>query len=218
MFCSPLIDDVANASRLRVYLSIFTEEVHQQLLNSVLQWAPNRSHGLHSCFLASCRCDYWYGRGCAANNPLPDYLRILCMIMSEIFYHSGKQYNALHVNLFLEKSKLTTHADNERMLGPQPNILSFSLGSTRTFRVTDTSGGFTDIPLPHGTFAQMSGDLQRFHTHEILRDETYEGPRINFTFREIVQHGCDSQDAVVRDITHNSVPDLNPHQIKWYSS
>ncbi len=218
LFCAPLVEDFADSSRLSSYMSIFTEEVHSQLFNIVINWAPSKSHGLHSCFLAACSCDYWYGRGRAANNPLPNFMRILCMIISEIFYHSGKLYNAVHVNIFLRKSRLQAHADDERSLGSQPNILSLSIGSTRIFRVTHPDGSITDVPLSNGAIAQMSGNFQVAYRHEINKGGSYEGPRINFTFRDIVEHNCDSYLSLVRDISSDDIPDLLPHQIRWFAS
>ena len=104
LFCSPLIEDVVDSARVYSYMSIFTDEVHQQLFNIVINWVPGKSHGLHSCFLAACTCDYPYGRGHAPNNPLPDFMRILLLLVSEIFYHAGSRYTAVHINIFTGRS------------------------------------------------------------------------------------------------------------------
>ena len=131
------------------YSSNFSDELLRKLFNTLIQWVQGKAKGLHSCFLAACRCDYSYGRGCSPCNPLPSFLRILLIIISQVFYHGGKMYNAIHINFFLDKAKLGRHSDNERILGDQPNILSLSLGAERKFRVSDyhDPDQFQDIDL-----------------------------------------------------------------------
>ena len=77
LFKSPIIDDRDTGALVFEHLSVLSEECLSALLARLLLSVRGRTHGLHSCWLCACSCDYHYGRGTARRNPLPDYLRLL---------------------------------------------------------------------------------------------------------------------------------------------
>ncbi len=81
------------------------------------------------------------------------------------------------------------HADDERELGVRPVIASLSLGATRELRLKhrhDRDRPAVRLPLPSGSLLLMRGDTQRNWKHGIARQRAACGPRINLTFRKIV--------------------------------
>jgi len=50
-----------------------------------------------------------------------------------------------------------------------------------------STGKVTDIDMPSGTLAWMSGDFQREFNHEIPKEATRNGRRVSLTFRRHVK-------------------------------
>ncbi len=131
---SPIIDDAQTGAIVFKHISILSEEFLNALLSRLLLSVRGKTHGLHSCWMCLCACTYHYGRGQALRNPLPDYLRLLLLLLISLIYHNHYDYyNAIHINFFLGKSKLSWHADDEHILGVDPDILSLTLGTARIF-------------------------------------------------------------------------------------
>ena len=218
-FCSSLIDDVEQNALCFQYLQIFSEELNDELFKRLHLMVRGKSHGLHSCFLAVCHCDYAYGRGTARRNQPPEYLRVVMAINSELFLGSDTYYDAVHVNFFLKRSSLGMHADNETILGNQPNILSLSLGACRNFAMTNIGTGDTkEFLLGHGHIVQMVGNLQSKYLHGVPKMQRC-GDRINLTFRRIKHHRCaGTQRAHIMDTPAAPLFDLEPGRIHWYAS
>jgi len=88
-------------------------------------------------------------------------------------YRGGKEY-------------INWHADDEKSLGEEPNIASFSFGTTRTFDMkhkTKTEFGIQHIELSHGDLLIMTGLTQKYWKHRVPQQKTKTGDRINLTFR-----------------------------------
>ena len=68
-------------------------------------------------------------------------------------------------------------------------IISISLGGARSVvsQADDGSASYS-IDLEHGDIATMEGLCQRDYKHALLPAKHPCGPRINLTFRKIVQH------------------------------
>ena len=80
------------------------------------------------------------------------------------------------------------HADDEKELGRNPLIASVSFGATRKmiFRKRDTKEKLV-IPLRHGDLLIMKGTLQHNWKHELPKEKRIEEPRLNITFRKVVE-------------------------------
>jgi alkylated DNA repair dioxygenase AlkB len=100
----------------------------------------------------------------------------------------NERFNSVLCNLYRnEQDSMGLHADDEPELGTQPVIASLSLGATRRFRMKrrDNAVASKSIELNHGSLLVMRGDTQAFWQHEIPKQKTPCGPRINLTYRSI---------------------------------
>ena len=133
--------------------------------------------------------------------PLPhclDHLRHL----TEIF--TGATYNFCLVNYYANGAdSISYHSDDERFLGPNPSIASFSLGAIRDFcmkhkPITPKEGESPPeqnskpplkLPLASGDMVLMRGKTQANWLHSIpkRKGKGSEGGRINITFRKGVE-------------------------------
>ncbi len=80
------------------------------------------------------------------------------------------------------------HADDEPELGDSPIIASVSLGASRDFlmRRKEDYSDKRRIALEHGSLLIMRGDTQNTWQHQVPKRASA-GPRINLTFRTIIQ-------------------------------
>ena len=133
--------------------------------------------------------------------PLPqclDHLRQL----TEIF--TGATYNFCLVNYYANGAdSISYHSDDERFLGPDPSIASFSLGAVRDFCMKHKPIASKDgespsqentkpplkLPLASGDMVLMRGKTQANWLHSIpkRKGRGSEGGRINITFRKGVE-------------------------------
>ncbi len=76
------------------------------------------------------------------------------------------------------------HADDEPELGPEPTIVSVSLGARRRFVLRHQASRQRWVwELGHGDVLIMSGQSQRDYRHAIPKTARPVGPRMNLTFR-----------------------------------
>lgn len=133
--------------------------------------------------------------------PLPQCLNHL-RLLTEIF--TGATYNFCLVNYYANGAdSISYHSDDERFLGPNPSIASFSLGATRDFLMKHKPIPPKDgeappeqntkpplkLPLASGDMVLMRGKTQANWLHSIpkRRGKGSEGGRINITFRKGVE-------------------------------
>jgi alkylated DNA repair dioxygenase AlkB len=101
----------------------------------------------------------------------------------------GCSFNSVLMNWYRDGSDhIGWHTDAEKELGFNPIIGSVNLGSTRHFyiRRKDNHDIKINIPLSHGSLLLMTGELQHFWQHAILKETTIRTSRINLTFRKII--------------------------------
>jgi alkylated DNA repair dioxygenase AlkB len=92
------------------------------------------------------------------------------------------------VNLYRNGAdSVALHADDERVLGPEPVIASLSLGATRTFHLRHKAREHPSIKLPleDGALLIMRGATQRCWEHGVPKTKRPVGERINLTFRRM---------------------------------
>ena len=99
-------------------------------------------------------------------------------------------FNGVLLNLYRQgRDSMGWHADDEASLGPEPVIASVSLGAIRRMRFKSKSPlgpAPVSIDLPHGSVLVMRGGTQRHWLHAVPRTARDVGPRVNLTFRRIV--------------------------------
>lgn len=139
-----------------------------------------------SCWIGDPGTSYVYSRVRFEPHPWPDALLSLRARISET---AGVAMNSVLANLYRDgRDAMGWHSDDEPELGPQPVIASLSLGATRRFTLRhrgDPSRKFT-IELPHGSLLTMRGDTQANWRHALPRTAKAVAPRLNLTFRRIL--------------------------------
>lgn len=99
------------------------------------------------------------------------------------------EFDAVLFNLYRDgQDSNGWHADNEKELGPRPQIASISLGDERFFHLKHRKlkDQRLKFPLHHGSLLLMEGDTQLQWLHQIAKTKRPVGPRINLTFRKMV--------------------------------
>lgn len=100
-------------------------------------------------------------------------------------------FNSVLLNYYRNgQDSMGFHSDDEPELGPAPIIASLSLGDPRTFVLkhkTRKQLRPLKMQLTSGSLLLMRGDTQRNWRHAVEKETRPCGPRINLTFRRIVQ-------------------------------
>lgn len=101
---------------------------------------------------------------------------------------SNTEFNAVLINLYRDgQDSMGWHKDDEPELGPEPTIVSVSLGATRRFLLRAADKTQHELLLNSGSLLVMGPELQKHWQHSIPKTRKQIGPRINLTFRKIVQ-------------------------------
>lgn len=103
--------------------------------------------------------------------------------------HIGHSFNGALLNLYRTgQDAMGWHSDDEAVNGPNPVIASISLGAERRFdfRHKQTKEVIS-VVLPHGSLLVMSGACQTNWLHRIAKATRDLEPRINVTFRRLIQ-------------------------------
>jgi alkylated DNA repair dioxygenase AlkB len=111
-------------------------------------------------------------------------------IKAAIEQASGRRFNSVLLNYYRdEQDSMGFHSDDERELGQNPAIASFSVGEARTFILKHKRLPKTvKLSLGDGSLLLMAGSLQHHWRHGINKEKSPRGPRINLTFRNIIKN------------------------------
>jgi len=118
-----------------------------------------------------------------------DWPPIIAVIKKEVEAATGHRFNICLVNLYRDgQDSNGWHADNERGLGRNPVIASISLGQERFFhlRHNENKKWRYKFPLKNGSLLLMAGQTQHNYKHQIAKTKRQIQPRINLTFRKVV--------------------------------
>ncbi|KAF7846309.1 hypothetical protein BT93_L4634 [Corymbia citriodora subsp. variegata] len=133
--------------------------------------------------------------------PIPDCLDVLRKITEGC---TGNRFNFCLVNYYKDGAdSISYHSDDERFLGPDPAIASFSFGAKRDFLMKhkpDKDGAAVPpgskplkLPLDSGDMVLMRGRTQSNWLHSIpkraLKSGESDKGRINITFRRAMVVG-----------------------------
>ena len=99
----------------------------------------------------------------------------------------GIKTNTVLANLYRDgQDSMGWHRDDEPELGPDPLVVSLSLGATRDFAVRRDADRWTHrFALGHGDLLIMGSKSQTQWTHSIPKRLNVTILRINFTFRQV---------------------------------
>ena len=123
------------------------------------------------------------------NEPSP-WPPMLSALRARLAAQLGVAFNSVLCNLYADgRNAMGLHADAEPELGPNPVIASLSLGATRRFQLRHRKlrEEKLDLDLRAGSLLIMRGTLQTHYRHGVPKQLRVLEPRINLTFRRIVQ-------------------------------
>ena len=181
-FCSRSFKPL-NARVLRdIYLRLYEE----------LPWQP--MNNIQTCWLTigTCNCQYMHsGRKFLATVFTPCVQKLGEQIAGIVGHPKG--FNSCNANLYENgMHALGMHSDDEHLFGriDEPKlIVSFSLGATRDFNIFVKKEDQTfSIKLINGEIITMEGLFQKECTHGVPAQSAVDGPRINLTYRNIINH------------------------------
>jgi alkylated DNA repair dioxygenase AlkB len=141
------------------------------------------------------RLTAWYGDEGASfsysgttRHPNP-WTQLLREIKQCVEHAAGVCYNSVLINQYRNgNDSVSWHSDDESSLGHNPSIASVSLGAVRSFHLRhrqDKQFRHT-LDLAHGSLLVMQGPTQHYWHHQVPKIRRAVGPRINLTFRIIV--------------------------------
>ena len=137
------------------------------------------------CWIGDEGCDYKYS-GKKLNRQ--NWTKDLAMIREKISRELKIDFNSVLVNYYRDgKDSMGWHSDDEKELGPDPTIVSISLGSERDLVFRNKINKETlSIPQINGCLILIDGKTQKNWQHSIKKTQKIIGPRINLTFRNII--------------------------------
>ena len=138
------------------------------------------------CWIADQGIHYSYSRKILKRYEWNDELLILKAKVERI---TNYKFNSVLANLYRDgEDSMGWHADNEIELGEKPLIASLSLGSNRNLNIRDNiTKKIIKISQDHGSLTIMEPELQKNAQHSISKTKLDVSPRINLTFRNIIQ-------------------------------
>ncbi|MES2278810.1 MAG: alpha-ketoglutarate-dependent dioxygenase AlkB [Bacteroidota bacterium] len=101
---------------------------------------------------------------------------------------TGEQYNSCLLNLYHTGDEgMAWHSDDEKMLGKDSTIASLSFGAERKFSLKHrATKEATSVLLENGSLLVMKGTTQSYWLHSLPKSKKVTIPRINLTFRTMV--------------------------------
>ena len=118
------------------------------------------------------------------------FSEILSDIRNRCAEVTNATFNSVLVNFYRNgQDGLGWHSDNEACNGPEPTIASVSLGATRRFDMRHRKTGETiKIQLESGSLLVMAGKSQHCWVHQVAKTKRVHEPRINLTFRCVIEN------------------------------
>ncbi len=102
---------------------------------------------------------------------------------------TGETFNSCLLNLYhTGEEGMAWHSDDEKSLGLNTCIASFSFGAERKFSLKhkETGNGVSQV-LEHGSLLVMKGATQSNWLHCLPKTKKVQRPRVNLTFRTIIK-------------------------------
>lgn len=101
---------------------------------------------------------------------------------------TGTIYNSCLLNLYHDGDEgMAWHSDDEKALGKDSTIASWSFGAERKFAFKHKKSGQTiAMLLEHGSLLVMKDTTQTYWLHRLPKTTKVSQPRVNLTFRTMV--------------------------------
>ncbi|MDN3594970.1 alpha-ketoglutarate-dependent dioxygenase AlkB family protein [Zunongwangia endophytica] len=129
---------------------------------------------------------YSYSNIVMKPNPLPE---VLLQLEEKIEEAADSKFNVCLANLYRDgRDSMGWHSDDEKELGKNPIIASVSLGGERMFHLQHKTKKELKqkFVLAHGSLLIMAGETQHYWKHQLPKTKKQVSPRINLTFRQIL--------------------------------
>ncbi|HTL07177.1 MAG TPA: alpha-ketoglutarate-dependent dioxygenase AlkB [Chitinophagaceae bacterium] len=137
------------------------------------------------------RLTAWYGKQRDTSLPAIPFTPLLLQIKERVERSTQHRFTSVLLNLYRDGNDgVAWHRDQDRELGPRPVVGSVSFGETRPFEIRHKFRKELprhSIPLHHGSLLLMAGTMQHFWEHRIPKTSKQIKPRINLTFRTVLQ-------------------------------
>jgi alkylated DNA repair dioxygenase AlkB len=165
-----------------------------QILNDQINWRQDKMK-LYGKDIDLPRKTAWYGdqeksyRFSGIHLKPEPWTPTLLEIKDRIEEFALVRFNSVLLNLYRDGNDgISWHTDAERELGVNPVIGSVSFGGARRFmfRHRKLQDLKAEIELTHGSFLLMAGETQHFWQHQVPKTTRNVKPRINLTFRVII--------------------------------
>ena len=125
-----------------------------------------------------------------ALEPLP-WTEPLLVVREKVERAVDAKFNSVLLNYYRDnRDSMGFHSDDEKELGDRPIIASVSLGEKRVFILKhkrDRTVKPVRLGLESGSLLLMKGDTQANWKHGVEKEKRACGPRVNLTFRRIVE-------------------------------
>ena len=116
---------------------------------------------------------------------------VLLQLKEKVENYSEIKFNSVLLNEYPNgEVGMGWHSDDEKELGTDPIIASLSFGANRDFifkHKTDKSIENVKLHLKSGSLLLMLGSTQHYWKHSLPKRLKVKEPRINLTFRNIIQ-------------------------------
>ena len=116
---------------------------------------------------------------------------VLLQLKERVENYSEIKFNSVLLNEYPNgEVGMGWHSDDEKELGTDPIIASLSFGANRDFifkHKTDKSIKNVKLNLKSGSLLIMLGSTQHYWKHSLPKRLKVKEPRINLTFRNIIQ-------------------------------
>ena len=116
---------------------------------------------------------------------------VLLQLKERVENYSEIKFNSVLLNEYPNgEVGMGWHSDDEKELGTDPIIASLSFGANRDFifkHKTDKSIKNVKLNLKSGSLLIMLGNTQHYWKHSLPKRLKVKEPRINLTFRNIIQ-------------------------------
>ncbi|MFC6858663.1 alpha-ketoglutarate-dependent dioxygenase AlkB family protein [Zunongwangia atlantica] len=121
-------------------------------------------------------------------NPEP-FPEMLQQLKNNLENFTKSTFNVCLANLYRDgQDSMGWHSDDEKELGENPTIASISLGGERMFHLQHKTKKELKqkFVLAPGSLLIMAGETQHFWKHQLPKTKKQVAPRINLTFRQIL--------------------------------
>jgi len=133
--------------------------------------------------------DFAYTYSGISMQPL-DWPQRMLPIKAKVEQATGYKFNTVLANYYRDgHDSVAWHSDDEPELGANPIVASVSFGAARLFEMKPKNR--TDIAkqrltLQHGSVLLMDENVQTNWQHQVPKSRSITSPRINLTFRRII--------------------------------